>query len=75
MGSNVNNKGCTLPMYLECAYNWYLLILENRLYEIFLQNYKSNHSIVLERIMHVVIITSKPYFLMGTNWNLWKIIS
>ena len=43
MGSNVNNKGCTLPMYLECAYNWYLLILENRLYKIFLQNYKSNH--------------------------------
>ena len=36
MGSNVNNKGCTLPMYLECAYNWYLLILENGLYKIFL---------------------------------------
>ena len=42
MGSNVNNNGCfdfrnkyTLPMYLECAYNWYLLILENRLYKIF----------------------------------------
>ena len=38
MGSKVNNNGCfdfcdkyTLPMYLECAYNWYLLILENRL--------------------------------------------
>ena len=34
MGSNVNNNGCfdfrdkyTLPIYLECAYNWYLLIL------------------------------------------------
>ena len=42
MGSNVNNNGCfdfrdkyTLPIYLECAYNWYLLILENCLYEIF----------------------------------------
>ena len=42
MGSNVNNNGCfdfrdkyTLPMYLECAYNWYLLILENCLYKIF----------------------------------------
>ena len=42
MGSNVNNNGCfdfrdkyTLPIYLECAYNWYLLILENCLYKIF----------------------------------------
>ena len=42
MGSNVNNNGCfdfpdkyTLPMYLECAYHWYLLILGNRLYKIF----------------------------------------
>ena len=42
MGSNVNNNGCfdfpdkyTLPMYLECAYKWNLLILENRLYKIF----------------------------------------
>ena len=42
MGSSVNNNGCfdfrnkyTLPMYLECASNWYLLILENRLYKIF----------------------------------------
>ena len=42
MGSNVNNNGCfdlrdkyTLPIYLKCAYNWYLLILENRLYKTF----------------------------------------
>ena len=42
MGSNVNNNGCfdfhdkyTLPMYLECAYKCYLLIIENRLYKIF----------------------------------------
>ena len=42
MRSKVSNNGCfdfcdkcTLPMYLECAYNWYLLILENRLYKIF----------------------------------------
>ena len=34
-------------MYLECAYNWYLLILKNRFYKIFLQIYKSNRSIVL----------------------------
>ena len=54
-------------MYLECAYNWYLLILENRLYKIFLQICKSNHSIVLEEIMKVVIITSKPYFPIVTN--------
>ena len=54
MGYNVNNNGSfdfrdkyTLPMYLECAYNWYLLIPENRLYDIFLQLCKSNHSIVL----------------------------
>ena len=51
---NNDNNGCfdfcdkyTLPMYLESAYNWYLLILENRLYKIFLQICKSNHSIVL----------------------------
>ena len=54
MESNVNKNGCfdfrdkyTLPMYIECAYNWYSLINENRLYKIFLQNCKSNHSIVL----------------------------
>ena len=42
MGSNVNNDECfdfrdkyTLPMYLEFASNWYLLILENHLYKIF----------------------------------------
>ena len=55
MRSKVNNNGCfdfcdkyTLPMYLECAYNWYLLILENRLFKIFFfSNFKSNHSVVL----------------------------
>ena len=53
MRSKVNNNRCfdfgdkyTLPMYLECAYNWYLLILENRLSKIFFQICKSNHSIV-----------------------------
>ena len=42
MRSKFSNNGCfdfcdkyTLPMYLECAYNWYLIILENRLYKIF----------------------------------------
>ena len=42
MGSNVNNNGCfdfrdkyTLPIYLECACNWYLLILQNCWYKIF----------------------------------------
>ena len=71
MGSNVNNNGCfdfrdkyTLPMYLECAYNWYLLILENRLYKIFYKFANQTIPLSCNESRYLSELSLNPIFLL-----------